>query len=88
MERQNDKGTAEGGVMPQPAVRCLEREQLLRQWTDYSTRVTKLADAQLAATKAKPSSSAGFEARIRVARAGEVEASCKYFGHVKTHECV
>jgi hypothetical protein len=50
----------------------------------------KLLDEQLDAMKAtmNVSSTAGFEDQIRLARAGEVEACRKYFGHVNTHKCV
>ncbi len=74
--------------MAEPAERCPERERLLWQWTDCSSRVTKLLDEQLAAMKSSALSVARFEDQIRLARATETEACRKYFGHVNTHGCV
>ena len=54
--------------------RCPERELLLSQWTDCSSRVKKLLDEQLAAAKTSAQSFAGFEEQIRLARAAEIEA--------------
>jgi len=67
---------------------CLERELLLRQWADCSTRVARLLSGQLTAMKGTASRSAGFDDQIRMARAEEVDACRNYFAHVNTHECV
>jgi hypothetical protein len=69
------------------AERCPERELLLSQWTDCSSRVKKLLDEQLAATKISAQSVASFEEQIRRARAAEIEARRTYFDHVNTHGC-
>ena len=69
------------------AERCTEREVLLSQWTDCSSRVKRLLDAQLAATKISAQSFASFEEQIRLARAAEIEARRTYFDHVNTHGC-
>ncbi len=74
--------------MAEPAARCLERERLLRQWTDYSTRVARLLSGQLTAMKGTASRSVGFDDQIQLARAEEVEACRRYFAHVNMHECV
>jgi hypothetical protein len=72
--------------------RCSEREQLLSHWIDCAKRLRRLLEEQLAAIKTSmktdASGAAGFEDQIRLARAGEVEACRKYFGHVNTHNCV
>jgi hypothetical protein len=68
--------------------RCPAHEQLLLQWTDCSNRVTKLLHEQLDAMKIGAPAFGGFENQIRLARAAEIEACRKYFGHVNTHSCV
>jgi len=77
--------------MEAPSARCSEREQLLLHWIDCAKRLRKLLEEQLAAIKTSmktdASDTAGFEDQIRLARAGEVEACRKYFGHVNTHNC-
>ena len=69
------------------AEKCLERKQLLSQWTDCSSRVKKLLDEQRAATKMSEQSFTSFEEQIRMARAAEIEARRTYFDHVNTHGC-
>jgi len=69
------------------AERCRERELLLSQWTDCSSRVQKLLGEQLAATKISAHGFAGFEEQIRLARAAEIEARRTYFDHVNAHGC-
>ena len=67
--------------------RCPERELLLSQWTDCSSRVKKLLEKQLAATKISAQSFASFEEQIQLARAAEIEARRTYFDDVNTHGC-
>jgi len=78
--------------MAAPSARCSERERLLSHWIDCAKLLRKLLDEQLNAiktsTKRSASNTTGFENQIRLARAGEVEACRKYFGHVHTHKCV
>jgi hypothetical protein len=68
--------------------RCHERERLLREWMEDSSRLVKLLDDQLAAMKSHAPSFAKFEEQIRLASSTETEACRKYFGHVNTHNCV
>ena len=68
--------------------RCPERERLLHEWTQASSRLVKLLDDQLAAMKRHAPSFATFEEQILLARAAETEACRKYYGHVNTHNCV
>ena len=71
--------------------RCSEREQLLSQWIDRAKRLRTLLEEQLAAMRtamlSDGSRTVDFEDQIRLARAEEVEACRKYFGHVNTHNC-
>jgi hypothetical protein len=83
----------EGGVMAGPAAaRCSERERLLSHWLDSAKRLRALLEEQLDSLQAVinpgESKAAYFEDQIRLARAGEVDACRKYFGHVNRHECV
>jgi hypothetical protein len=72
----------------EPVASCSEREQLLAQWIDCTSHVTKLFEERLAAMKTQPSSFTALEAQIRVAKAGDAEACRKYFGHLNKHKCV
>jgi len=58
-------------MRPNVHERCPERELLLSKWTDCSSRVKKLLDEQLAATKISAQSFASFEEQIRMARAAD-----------------
>ncbi len=69
-------------------LRCLERERLLREWTDCSNRLMTLQGEEFAAMRKGGSVSASFAERIRVAKAADVEACRAYHQHVIKHECV
>jgi hypothetical protein len=67
---------------------CPERERLISKWSESSRRVAGLADEQLAAIKNTDSNVAGFNERIRLAKAEEIEACRAYYFHVRQHDCV
>jgi hypothetical protein len=69
-------------------LRCLERERLLREWTDCSNRLMRLQDEDLAAMRKGGSVSASVAERIRVAKAADTEACRVYHQHVIKHACV
>jgi hypothetical protein len=68
--------------------RCLERERLLRDWTECVRRLAKLLEEHPATMKSSESNLAGFEEQIRLARAAETEACRAYHRHVDSHDCV
>jgi hypothetical protein len=68
-------------------LRCLERERLLREWSDCSNRLMRLQDDEFAAMRKGGSLSASFAERIRIAKAEDTEA-CRAYQHVFRHECV
>jgi hypothetical protein len=67
---------------------CPERKRLVREWTDCSNRLSKLEDEKLAAIRNANPDLISFEAKLRVAKAADVEACRAHHQHVNEHECV
>ncbi len=68
--------------------RCLERERLVREWTECSNRLMRLQGDEFAAMRTANSVSAIVAERIRVAKAADTEACRVYHEHVIKHGCV
>ena len=68
--------------------RCLERERLVREWTECSNRLMTLQGEEFAAMRKGDSVTASFAEEIRVAKAADVEACHAYHQHVNEHGCV
>jgi hypothetical protein len=68
--------------------RCLERERMVREWTECSNRLMRLQGEEFAAMRTASSISASAAERIRVAKAANTEACRAYHQHVLEHGCV
>ena len=68
--------------------RCLERERLVREWTECSNRLRRLQGDEFAAMRTANSVYAIVAERIRVAKAADIEACRVYHEHVIKHGCV
>ncbi len=75
--------------MTTEAAICSEREELRLQWDNCTKRLRKFLEERNAEMKRGDAKRiARSEEQIRVACAGQMEASRKYFHHVNTHGCV
>ena len=68
--------------------RCLERERLVREWTECSNRLMRLQGEEFAAMRTASSVSATVAEKIRIAKAADTEACRLYHQHVNKHGCV